>query len=244
MDTQNNSLDSFLWEDGNGLRLEKPHELYHYTSSIDEAAIRAELKCRNSLEQEDKEEFRIGEELLKDIPADSDISKKVRCWTFSLCTKKNDKRMLGKYSCSKQGQPLLLEYTFQNLHSLVSILMGSAIEAHQIIEKGCYYLLPCLYQGQDNDNMTKLRDFLFGQYLEKLKCQNFISEGFLTNACRHIFLAMIKAGKYSFEHEFRLVRITFDGRNEERIPFGFCEQPLCQVIQPTCPLICVKEDEP
>ncbi len=234
MDTKKNSLDAFLLAKEGGLGLALPEKVYHYTTTLDEDKIKTELKCRNSTKHEDKQEFKLGLSLLQDIFPTFQKSSKVKCWTFSLCSENYNRRMLGKYSCSKQGSPLILEYNFDDIRRRVRALMDKAIVDGALKARGCYYFLPCLYRNKDEDAIWKLKAFLFGKYLSNLKCFLPLSDDFLKEACSHIFRAMVKDEQYSFEQELRLVRITFTGSNMERIPFGFNPQPVFTSTIATC----------
>ncbi len=244
MDIWDNSLDAFLWSDKDGLQLKMPARLYHYTSSDDVAKIMAELKVRNSIHQEDKEEFTLGLSLLNDISSIKQAGE-IRCWTFSLCTRDDNKRMLGKYSCSKSGRPLILEYDFIQVRDGVRSLMAKSIEGRRLIDTGFYFLLPCLYLDQDKTSIGKLKHFLFERYATvKLKpLLRDCTKDFIDEACCHLFRSMVKSDKYSFEHEYRLVRITFDNSDEERMPFGFSIQPYFKVVSPLLCKLCEKEIE-
>ena len=252
---ETNPLDKFLtgkhvWPDEN----EKPPELSHFTGCVAAQSIcRDRVLCFNSRKMEDQNEFQLGRMFMMLHPCKkvkeysweelcADAEKDVRCWTFSLCNVDNEKtkqEMIRKHCCGKPGGPAVLSFSFVELQQKVNAIMTEDMGNLQAPKnQRCFhFFLPCLYAKKDHGVILKLLKYLFGEYYEELKetYTDKIDRRELAFACSYIFRAMVKADQYQNEHEYRLVKITFDGNDDKSLPFGIDCHPRSIPLPFSCP---------
>ena len=259
MNIKDNSLDKFMQDNGIWRLANADDCLFHYTGM--EAALKIKQEGIfgfNSKLMRDKNEFELGRAFMMLHPCSmpegvsweelcADVDDNVRCWTFSLCRNDESPEMVKSYSCGKPGGPVKLVFNSDSLYDAVNKRMYEDLERLNEVDncRRCYhFLLPCLYAGRDCKKILLLKDYLFGDYLNRLiGLIPTLSTTEIAKACSYIFRTIVKAERYAHEQEFRLVKITFDGSDAKCTPFAPNSHLTFDITPVRCPL-CHKAETP
>ena len=150
---------------------------------------------------------------------------------FSMCKARNDRKMI-EYALSKYPKQkcAMLPIKGGRVYELVNRMM-----CENLRDKGGevkHFLLPCLYEEKDSEEINRLIDFAFGEYLYDLlenrnvRC-GYSSDKELMITLMWMICTMIKGMSnngtdLSYEKEVRLIVIGEKAmKDTEMIEFGF-----------------------